>query len=45
MISRGYAGHMPDAWHASGRATAGQWAAAAPVPVAAAMVAVAAVLL
>jgi cobalt/nickel transport system permease protein len=45
MISRGYAGHMPDAWHASGRATAGQWAVAAPVPVAAVVVAVAAVLL
>ncbi len=45
MISRGYGGRMPDAWHASGRATAGQWAVAAPVPVAAVVVAVAAVLL
>ena len=45
MISRGYAGHMPDAWHATGRATAAHWVAGATVPVVAAGVAVTAVLM
>ena len=26
MLSRGYAGRMPAAWHGAGAATAGQWA-------------------
>ncbi len=33
MVSRGYDGRMPAAWHASGAATGAQWAAAATVPV------------
>jgi cobalt/nickel transport system permease protein len=45
MISRGYVGHMPDAWHASGRATGAQWAAAATMPAAAVAIAATAVLL
>jgi cobalt/nickel transport system permease protein len=44
MVSRGYDGRMPTAWHESGTATAGQWAAAATLPVAAAAIAVGAVL-
>lgn len=44
MISRGYAGRMPDAWHDSGRATGAQWAAAATVPAVAALIAASAVL-
>lgn len=43
MLSRGYAGRMPAAWRADGAATAGQWAAAAVVPAAAILLAVAAV--
>ena len=27
MVSRGYTGRLPAAWHAAGAATAGQWAA------------------
>ena len=44
MVSRGYHGRLPDAWQVTGTATGGQWAAAATVPVAAAAIAVAAVL-
>jgi len=44
MLSRGYTGRMPAALYADGAATAGQWAAAAVVPVAAAALAIAAVL-
>jgi cobalt/nickel transport system permease protein len=44
MISRGYAGRMPDAWHDSGRANGAQWAAAATVPAVAGLIAAAAVL-
>jgi len=45
MLSRGYAGHMPAPWREMGAATAGQWAAAAVLPVAAAGVAVVATML
>ena len=44
MLSRGYDGRMPTAWHESGTATAGQWAAAATLPAAAAAIAVGAAL-
>ncbi|WFE27063.1 cobalt ECF transporter T component CbiQ [Solwaraspora sp. WMMD791] len=44
MISRGYTGRMPAAWHATGGATARQWAAAASVPATAATIAAVAVL-
>jgi cobalt/nickel transport system permease protein len=44
MISRGYTGRMPVAWHAAGAASAGQWAVAASVPVMAATIAAVAVL-
>jgi cobalt/nickel transport system permease protein len=43
MVSRGYDGHMPVVWRAAGAATAGQWAGAAVVPVAAVTVALLAV--
>lgn len=42
MRSRGYTGRAPTAWHEAGAATAGQWAAGAALPLAAAAVAVAA---
>jgi cobalt/nickel transport system permease protein len=42
MVSRGYTGRMPPAWLEGGAATAPQWAAAATVPVVAAVVATAA---
>jgi cobalt/nickel transport system permease protein len=45
MLSRGYDGRMPAAWHDGEVATAGQWMSAATVPVAAAMVAVVATVL
>lgn len=45
MLSRGYDGRMPVAWQGVRVATTGHWLAAATVPVAAATVAVAAVLL
>jgi cobalt/nickel transport system permease protein len=45
MVSRGYDGRMPAAWHDGGVATAGQWMGAATVPVAAAAVAVVATVL
>lgn len=44
MIARGYDGRMPDAWQANGAATAGHWAVAATVPVAATVIAALAVL-
>lgn len=44
MISRGYTGRMPVAWHATGGASVAQWAVAASVPVAAATIAAVAVL-
>lgn len=44
MVSRGYDGRMPAVWQAAGVATAGQWAAAATLPAAAATIAVTAVL-
>jgi len=45
MVSRGYAGRMPAAWRDAGAATAGQWASAAAVPLAAITVATAAAIL
>ena len=42
MVSRGYTGRMPAVWQGAGAATAGQWAVAATVPVAAAAIAAAA---
>ncbi|MFG3708537.1 cobalt ECF transporter T component CbiQ [Micromonospora sp. NPDC047670] len=45
MLSRGYAGRMPAVWQGAGAATAGQWLAAAIVPVLAATIAAAAVVL
>ncbi|MGK5674965.1 cobalt ECF transporter T component CbiQ [Micromonospora sp. URMC 106] len=45
MLSRGYAGRMPAVWQGAGAATAGQWLAAATVPVLAASIAAAAVVL
>ncbi|MFJ8577369.1 cobalt ECF transporter T component CbiQ [Micromonospora sp. NPDC093277] len=45
MVSRGYDGRMPAVWQGAGAATAGQWAAAATVPVAAATIAAVAVVL
>jgi cobalt/nickel transport system permease protein len=44
MVSRGYQGRMPVIWRDAGAATAGQWAIAAIVPVTAATIAVAALL-
>jgi cobalt/nickel transport system permease protein len=44
MLSRGYDGRMPAAWQAAGAADARQWTLAATVPVIAAGIAVAAVL-
>jgi cobalt/nickel transport system permease protein len=45
MLSRGYDGRMPDAWHAADSARAGQWAAAGTVPAVAAGIAATALLL
>ncbi|MDG4802562.1 cobalt ECF transporter T component CbiQ [Micromonospora sp. WMMD980] len=45
MVSRGYTGRMPAVWQGAGAATAGQWAVAAPVPVIAASIAAAALVL
>ncbi|TDB74351.1 cobalt ECF transporter T component CbiQ [Micromonospora sp. KC723] len=45
MLSRGYSGRMPAVWQGAGAATAGQWLAAATVPVAAVSIAAAAVVL
>lgn len=42
MRARGWTGRMPAGWHATGAATARQWSVAASVPVAAGLVAVAA---
>ncbi len=44
MVSRGYSGRMPVVWRAAGAATAAQWVAGAAVPVLAAGIATAAVL-
>ncbi|MEV0002173.1 cobalt ECF transporter T component CbiQ [Micromonospora sp. NPDC050980] len=45
MVSRGYTGRMPAVWQGAGAATAGQWAVAASVPVIAASIAAAALVL
>ncbi|GHJ13587.1 cobalt ECF transporter T component CbiQ [Micromonospora sp. AKA38] len=45
MVSRGYTGRMPAVWQRAGAATAGQWAVAATVPVIAASIAAAALVL
>ncbi|MFI6132496.1 cobalt ECF transporter T component CbiQ [Micromonospora sp. NPDC051141] len=45
MVSRGYTGRMPAVWQGAGAATAGQWAVAATVPVIAASIAAAALVL
>ena len=45
MVSRGYSGRMPAVWQGAGAATAGQWAVAATVPVAAVAIAAVAVVL
>ncbi|MFD0822524.1 cobalt ECF transporter T component CbiQ [Micromonospora zhanjiangensis] len=45
MVSRGYQGRMPAVWTDADAATAGQWAAAATVPVTAAAIATAALLM
>ncbi|MET7803379.1 cobalt ECF transporter T component CbiQ [Micromonospora chersina] len=45
MVSRGYTGRMPAVWQGAGAATAGQWAAAAAVPVIAASIAAVALVL
>ncbi|MEU8260757.1 cobalt ECF transporter T component CbiQ [Micromonospora sp. NPDC048999] len=45
MVSRGYTGRMPAVWQGAGAATAGQWALAATVPLAAATIAAVAVVL
>ncbi|MCW3815465.1 cobalt ECF transporter T component CbiQ [Micromonospora sp. DR5-3] len=45
MVSRGYTGRMPAVWQGAGAATAGQWAVAATVPLAAATIAAVAVVL
>ncbi|MFX0594347.1 cobalt ECF transporter T component CbiQ [Melissospora conviva] len=45
MLARGYDGRMPAVWRETGGATAAQWAAAATVPVVAAGVAAAALVL
>jgi cobalt/nickel transport system permease protein len=45
MLSRGYAGRMPQAWQADGAATAAQWSAAAALAVIAAAIAATAFLL
>ncbi|TDB69942.1 cobalt ECF transporter T component CbiQ [Micromonospora sp. KC721] len=45
MLSRGYSGRMPVVWRGAGAATAGQWLAAATVPVTAVLIAATAVVL
>ncbi|MFE7869570.1 cobalt ECF transporter T component CbiQ [Micromonospora humida] len=45
MLSRGYTGRMPAVWQGTGAATAGQWVAAATVPLAAVAIAATAVVL
>ncbi|MFJ6195473.1 cobalt ECF transporter T component CbiQ [Micromonospora sp. NPDC092111] len=45
MVSRGYTGRMPTVWQGAGAATAGQWVAAATVPVVAVTIAATAVVL
>jgi cobalt/nickel transport system permease protein len=45
MVSRGYSGRMPAVWQGAGAATAGQWLAAATVPLAAVLIAATAVVL
>lgn len=45
MLSRGYTGRMPVVWQGAGAATVGQWLVAATVPVMAATIAAAAVVL
>ncbi|MEH0818636.1 MULTISPECIES: cobalt ECF transporter T component CbiQ [unclassified Micromonospora] len=45
MVSRGYSGRMPAVWQGAGAATAGQWLAAATVPLAAVSIAATAVVL
>ncbi|MEV6704339.1 cobalt ECF transporter T component CbiQ [Micromonospora wenchangensis] len=45
MLSRGYTGRMPAVWQGAGAATAGQWVAAATVPLAAVAIAAVAVVL
>ncbi|WP_430500274.1 cobalt ECF transporter T component CbiQ [Micromonospora trifolii] len=45
MLSRGYTGRMPAVWQGEGAASAGQWLVAATVPVLAASIAAAAVVL
>ncbi|NYF57286.1 cobalt ECF transporter T component CbiQ [Micromonospora purpureochromogenes] len=45
MLSRGYSGRMPAVWQGAGTATAGQWLAAATVPLAAVFIAATAVVL
>ncbi|WP_328339609.1 cobalt ECF transporter T component CbiQ [Micromonospora sp. NBC_00421] len=45
MLSRGYTGRMPAVWQGAGAATAGQWVAAATVPVVAVAIAATAVVL
>ncbi|MEU4713373.1 cobalt ECF transporter T component CbiQ [Micromonospora purpureochromogenes] len=45
MLSRGYSGRMPAVWQGAGAASAGQWLAAATVPLAAVLIAATAVVL
>jgi cobalt/nickel transport system permease protein len=45
MVSRGYSGRMPAVWQGAGAATAGQWLVGATVPLVAATIAAAAVVL
>ncbi|MEV4478957.1 cobalt ECF transporter T component CbiQ [Micromonospora coxensis] len=45
MLSRGYSGRMPAVWQGAGAATAGQWLAAATVPLVAVCIAATAVVL
>ncbi|MDH6462867.1 cobalt/nickel transport system permease protein [Micromonospora sp. A200] len=45
MVSRGYSGRMPAVWQGAGAASAGQWLAAATVPLAAVLIAATAVVL
>ncbi|MEH0933644.1 cobalt ECF transporter T component CbiQ [Micromonospora psammae] len=45
MLSRGYSGRMPAVWQGAGAATAGQWLAAATVPLVAVTIAATAVVL
>ncbi|MEV1285546.1 cobalt ECF transporter T component CbiQ [Micromonospora sp. NPDC049679] len=45
MVSRGYEGRMPNSWHSTDAATAGQWVVAATIPLAAAIIAVTATVL